>query len=567
MPSLQLIRDAALPMLLLIGERGTAVANEPAMTLIFELAGVAEAVGPGAPVSATEILAPDYAQIWMHACDGQPSSLRKHAVRLFRGGAETTAWLNLDFVPVRDAAGAVVAVMEIISDITPHVRRAEECFASNEMARMSLEASDMVGIWSLDTRTSLCTSDATVANMFGLPVAECERGIDVRCFIDAIAAEDQPEVFRVLEAAIARNIPYRCRYRLASRDDESRWVIASGKPDYDGDGNLIGLRGIVVDISEAMTAVAALAESRFQFQTLTETLPQIVWSCDATGSHDYFSRRWCEFTGVSPESITEDTWKQLVYPDHWPMVSEVWSKAIETGEPYDLDYRFRHHSGEFRWLRVMALPMRDENGHIKRWFGTSTDVHDAYLLAEEREKLAREHERIATEDQLTLLRTRRAFFADAETAIRQARQSQRAVSLIMLDIDHFKRINDTYGHPGGDAVLAVAAQRLRGALKETDVVGRLGGEEFAVLLPDCDRRRARLVAERIRRAIASEPVRLDEVRKVPVTVSLGVTTAIAWDESLNALLLVADKALYEAKSAGRNRSVFCADPSCARAPV
>ncbi|MBA2127253.1 hypothetical protein DLM45_13615 [Hyphomicrobium methylovorum] len=83
------------------------------------------------------------------------------------------------------------------------------------------------------------------------------------------------------------------------------------------------------------------------------------------------------------------------------MVASVWTKALRTGEAYDIDYRFRHRSGEFRWLRVMALPIHDDEGRIIRWFGTSTDVHDSYIVTEERERLAQELERIATEDQLT----------------------------------------------------------------------------------------------------------------------------------------------------------------------
>ncbi len=315
----------------------------------------------------------------------------------------------------------------------------------------------------------------------------------------------------------------------------------------------------MVDITDQMETAVALAESRFQFQTLTEALPQIVWSCDAEGRHDYFSKRWSEFTGIPREAITEDTWKELVHPQDWPMVSRIWNEARSCGKPYDLDYRFRHHSGEHRWLRVMALPIRDDAGQITRWFGTSTDIHDAYLMAEERKALARELERIATQDQLTEALTRRAFIERASAAIADARRAGKPTSLLMLDIDHFKSVNDTYGHPGGDKVLATVAKRMMRNLKKQDLIGRLGGEEFAVLLPGCAPRKARNVAERIRLAVETSPVCISGEAELTVTVSVGATTSVLPDHDLDWMLGIADKALYQAKTSGRNRAIFSGD--------
>jgi two-component system sensor histidine kinase/response regulator len=195
-----------------------------------------------------------------------------------------------------------------------------------------------------------------------------------------------------LTRAIQTGTNYRCRFRVLGRDNHLRWVVASAKPFFDANGKVSRLLGVIVEVTNQVATASALAESRFQFQTLTETLPQIVWSCDAEGRHDYFSHRWSEFTGVSPDTITAETWKQLVYPDDQPRVLEVWDRSRATGQSYDIEYRFRHHSGEYRWLRVMALPMRDEEGCITRWFGTSTDIHDARVMAEERQRLAGELE-------------------------------------------------------------------------------------------------------------------------------------------------------------------------------
>jgi diguanylate cyclase (GGDEF)-like protein len=238
------------------------------------------------------------------------------------------------------------------------------------------------------------------------------------------------------------------------------------------------------------------------------------------------------------------------------MVANVWNNALRTGQPYDIDYRFRHRSGQYRWLRVMALPVRGDDGQIMRWFGTSTDVHEAYLLAEDRERLARELERVATEDALTGLLTRRAFIDKVTAMINRNLRSRHQASLLMLDIDHFKSINDTYGHPAGDRVLASAASRLRAAVRKQDIVGRLGGEEFAVYLPQCSKREALEVAGRIRDLMGSDSITLEGGGAVVATVSIGVTTGPENRLTLDQSLGVADKALYLAKTGGRNRAVF-----------
>jgi two-component system cell cycle response regulator len=123
----------------------------------------------------------------------------------------------------------------------------------------------------------------------------------------------------------------------------------------------------------------------------------------------------------------------------------------------------------------------------------------------------------------------------------------------MLDVDHFKRINDRHGHPAGDEVLATIAERIRHSLRKEDLPARLGGEEFAVLLPDTDLVRAQALAERIRQAIAAPAFALTGSQTLEVTVSVGVACWLPQDESFSALYSRADRALYLAKENGRNR--------------
>ena len=166
----------------------------------------------------------------------------------------------------------------------------------------------------------------------------------------------------------------------------------------------------------------------------------------------------------------------------------------------------------------------------------------------------------ANRDFLTGVWSRRAFFDIAERELARARRTKRAISLLVFDVDHFKKLNDTYGHGIGDKVLAAIAQCAAGEIRSIDYLARIGGEEFAVLLPEADASAALAVAERLRAAL-SEHVHvhasgLDAEHAIPVSVSIGAALS-GQEESISELLNRADHALYQAKAAGRNQ-VFMA---------
>ena len=157
--------------------------------------------------------------------------------------------------------------------------------------------------------------------------------------------------------------------------------------------------------------------------------------------------------------------------------------------------------------------------------------------------------RLATTDDLTGVSSRRHFMEIAERDLRLARRSGKEIAAILLDLDHFKEVNDAHGHAAGDAVLRRFGKLSTALLRQSDMIGRMGGEEFAILLPDTDIEGAMTVADRLRRAIAED--RGSDLP--PVTVSIGVAARQADDRSIDDLLRRADRALYQAKSEGRNR--------------
>lgn len=142
--------------------------------------------------------------------------------------------------------------------------------------------------------------------------------------------------------------------------------------------------------AELVAARNALRDSDARFNTLADALPHMVWSTLPDGYHDYYNAGWYDFTGVPAGSTDGEAWNGMFHPDDQEKAWARWRHSLATGEPYQIEYRLRHHSGEYRWTLGRAMPMLDPNGRIIRWIGTCTDIHEAKTNAEQNEILSRE---------------------------------------------------------------------------------------------------------------------------------------------------------------------------------
>jgi diguanylate cyclase (GGDEF)-like protein len=178
------------------------------------------------------------------------------------------------------------------------------------------------------------------------------------------------------------------------------------------------------------------------------------------------------------------------------------------------------------------------------------------LVVLHRADMARQLEQRAATDGKTGLLNAAAWHDKAERALRRAQRQGAAAGLLILDLDHFKSVNDNYGHEAGDEVLREFADRLRSCVRGVDLACRLGGEEFVVVMPDTDAGIAARVAERVRRRIAGEPFSVDRgTRSIEVTISIGLASLTGVEDTPALILKRADEALYRAKKSGRNRVV------------
>lgn len=155
-------------------------------------------------------------------------------------------------------------------------------------------------------------------------------------------------------------------------------------------GELEGRRRDRDVIAQQVKDAQAVVESDRMFRTLADTMPQMVWSALPDGYNDYFNARWHAFTGEPPGANDGEQWSTVFHPDDQPIAWDRWRHSLQTGEPYEIEYRMRHHSGDYRWTLGRALPIRDGGGRIVRWIGTCTEIHEQKQMMEERDIIAHE---------------------------------------------------------------------------------------------------------------------------------------------------------------------------------
>ena len=165
--------------------------------------------------------------------------------------------------------------------------------------------------------------------------------------------------------------------------DTRRMVFTRAAAIRDEGGTIRGAVAASMDITAQVQTQRALRDSEGKFRTITDAMPQMVWSGLPDGANDYMNRRWTEFTGIATAELVGNAWTCIIHPDDLTPLSVHWEHCRDTGDLFQIEHRIRHHSGEYRWVLNRALPVRGDDGAIVRWMGTVTDMHDQKLVAEE----------------------------------------------------------------------------------------------------------------------------------------------------------------------------------------
>jgi diguanylate cyclase (GGDEF)-like protein/PAS domain S-box-containing protein len=344
------------------------------------------------------------------------------------------------------------------------------------------------------------------------------------------------DVLRTGEPLVIDDTPY-----LNDLIEETRWhdirCVRMG-PDE--------LVATVRDVTGRHEAAARVAESEERYRLLAENAWDVIWTMAVDGSITYVSPSVERVRGITPEEAATQTLDQIHTPDSAAQVGEYFAQlyaAMAAGEVppmYHGEREYYRKDGSIMLGELQVIPQVDAEGRVVQILGVTRDIT-------ERRYLEQELQRLAVTDPLTGVLNRRqgekVFTADME----EARRYGPRLSLLMLDLDHFKAVNDTHGHQVGDLVLVELARRLSENLRTSDILARWGGEEFVVMTRRCAIDEAAALAEKLRGLVADTPFGTVGA----VTVSIGATE-LRTDDDFPTWIDRADRAMYAAKAAGRD---------------
>jgi diguanylate cyclase (GGDEF)-like protein/PAS domain S-box-containing protein len=290
-----------------------------------------------------------------------------------------------------------------------------------------------------------------------------------------------------------------------------------------------------------------LHESRALFRAIVENVGDLVAVLDTEGRRVYNNPAYAALFRERDIREGSSSFAEI-HPEDRERIRRIFRKTVDTGIGECAEFRFVLKDGSIRFMESDGRAIRDADGKVTKVVVVSRDIT-------EQKRLEAELREMAATDMLTGLPNRRHFLAqlEQETA-RVHRDGEHSASVLMIDIDHFKRVNDSCGHVAGDQVLRDLSAAMRQELRRVDTLGRLGGEEFAIILPSAALADAELFAERLRKKV-SETAVMHGDHVLSVTISIGVSEIHPADGSADDVLGRADRALYCAKESGRNRVV------------
>jgi len=447
--------------------------------------------------------------------------------------------------PLLDDDGIIVGGLVVFADITDRIKTERALHKSEANLHTVLDHMPaMIAYWNADLHNEF--GNNAYEEWFGISPAQM-RGRHIREVIgEELYALNKPYIQGALRGSVQL-------FERAIKDSngENRYTQASYIPDVSG-GDVKGFFVLVTDITQRRQAELAHQESEERFRDMAVNAPGIVYQFiqypDGRAYYRYVSSKIKDILGIEPEALMADPsqWFDLIHPDDKQQYLAQLQKDAEDLAYRNWEGRLLLRDGTVKWVNSLATPRSLADGGVL-WNGLMLDIT-------ERKQMELELKRRADTDYLTGVANRGYFLKMAALELARTRRYGGALSIAMIDLDHFKNINDTYGHLVGDAVLKEMATISHRVLREADLVGRLGGEEFAVLLPETDASHTVEVIERLRKAVAASEIPLEDGQALHFTVSIGIATFIAeTDTSIDMLLNRADQALYMAKQSGRNQ--------------
>jgi diguanylate cyclase (GGDEF)-like protein/PAS domain S-box-containing protein len=410
------------------------------------------------------------------------------------------------------------------------------------------------GVLIVDVADKAMWANQAFLSMYALSSVDAAAGKSfAEMFRGAWAAHPDDGGFLASMATLAENQRF-AGAPFELRLPDNRWVrVVEQRGEIDGRGYFVH-----VDITGLKRQQAALQEAEERYRLVAEYSSDIILSVEG-GSVDYVSPAVTQVLGWTPEMVLGRSLTEFCHPKDIPEVGAALS-ALQGQPEADYRARARHRDGHYVWVEARARRLPGaEDPQSARLVVNLRNITARKLVEDQLEAANQRLKAIATHDGLTGLANRRQLDESLESECRRAGRAERPLSFLLLDIDNFKRLNDSYGHPAGDEVLRRLGAVLSGfANRAGDLAARYGGEEFGILLSATSLEHATAMAESVRARV--EAMDLAPLGMPGITVSIGVATLSPneADHSPARLVSGADKALYEAKHRGKNCVVFTA---------
>ena len=460
-----------------------------------------------------------------------------HHLNFIKDGLFIIISVGLLFVPLRRCAARY-------TDKITALRQNEECLT------YVLEGSRL-GFWDWDLETGKVNRNAIWAEMLGYSYNDIQ--FSTQQWTDFVHPEDRARAWASISAVLeGRADEHKMIYRMKTHEGGYKWILDQARVVHrDADGKPLRMSGTHYDLNELKQAEDALQASEQRFQSIFETAAVGISQVGLDGRFQLINDTFCHIIGYSREEILTRklTFQDITHPDDLAPDLQLLEQLVQGSIPsYQLEKRYIRKDGGIVWVKLSVASLRDVNGQHIGFISAVLDITQLKSLQDELQVQAHV-------DYLTGIPNRRHFIELAEYELARAQRYGSDLAVLMIDIDHFKKINDDHGHKAGDIVLQKIVKAMQDTLREVDVMGRMGGEEFAILLPQTKKDRAMEVAERLLIQAAEHEVVLADDQSVNITLSIGVTT-LTQHKNIDALLLQADLGLYQAKNSGRNTVVF-----------
>lgn len=335
---------------------------------------------------------------------------------------------------------------------------------------------------------------------------------------------------------------------LDSSSNKVTWVLCNAYPEFDEQNHISQIIVTFIDITHQ--------KQQISFEAIVELASDIVVVTEASPITDegprivYVNNAFTKLTGYSKEEVLGKTPRILQGPNTDPETRYKIRTALAQQIPVQAQLLNYSKSGREYWLDMNIVPMKNEYDEVCYFAAVERDITKQKV----RENLLKE---LSVRDSLTSLLNRRGFFEAAQATLTYSKRNTKSVSLAMIDIDHFKKINDNHGHNVGDKVLMHMSQSMTNFFRKSDVIGRMGGEEFCVLLTDSNLDTSIDKMELFRECSEQSPVNLEDGSQVCFTISIGISEVKEGSKfQLEAMIKEADEYLYQAKETGRNKVCF-----------